>query len=68
VFRSRVGRRLVAAVEEWAADRGLEEVTVRSNVVRPEAHPFYERLGYRRAKNQHAYRKSLAAPSNPVAG
>jgi GNAT superfamily N-acetyltransferase len=63
-----VGRRLVAAVEQWAAGRGLEEVTVRSNVVRPEAHPFYERLGYRRIKTQHAYRKPLRAPSNTVAG
>jgi len=51
------GRRLVAAVEEWAAARGLDEITVRSNVVRTESHPFYERLGYRRVKTQHAYRK-----------
>jgi GNAT superfamily N-acetyltransferase len=57
-----VGRRLVAAVEEWAARRGLEQIVVRSNVVRAEAHPFYERLGYVRTKTQHAYRKQLTAP------
>lgn len=56
-----VGRQLVAAVEEWAARRGLEQIVVRSNVVRTESHPFYERLGYVRTKTQHAYRKQLAA-------
>jgi GNAT superfamily N-acetyltransferase len=54
-----VGRRLVAAVEAWAAARGLELVTVRSNVARTESHPFYERLGYLRTKTQHTYRKRL---------
>ena len=53
------GRQLVAAVEVWAAGRALETVGVRSNVVRAESHPFYERLGYERIKTQHSYRKSL---------
>jgi ribosomal protein S18 acetylase RimI-like enzyme len=53
------GRKLVAEVEAWAAGRGLELVTVRSNVARTESHPFYERLGYVRTKTQHAYRKRL---------
>jgi GNAT superfamily N-acetyltransferase len=57
--RHRVGRRLVTAVEEWALQRGLKAVTVRSNVVRPESHPFYEGLGYSRIKTQHAYQKTL---------
>ena len=54
-----VGRRLVAAVEAWAAGRGLRRLTVRSNVARRESHPFYERLGYARVKTQHVYRKLL---------
>jgi len=58
--RSRgVGRRLVLAVEQWAAGRGIEQMAVRSNVARAESHPFYQRLGYVRAKTQHAYRKRL---------
>ncbi|HEX6616305.1 MAG TPA: GNAT family N-acetyltransferase [Gemmatimonadales bacterium] len=52
-----IGRRLVAAVEGWAASRGLEQIAVRSNVARTGSHPFYERLGYVRTKTQHAYRK-----------
>jgi ribosomal protein S18 acetylase RimI-like enzyme len=54
-----VGRQLVLAVEEWAAERGLDQLTVRSNIVRAESHPFYERLGFVRLKTQHAYRKQL---------
>jgi GNAT superfamily N-acetyltransferase len=61
-----VGRRLVDSVEAWASARGLEQVAVRSNVVRAESHPFYERLGYVRAKTQHAYRKRLSAGSPDV--
>ena len=62
VYRGQgVGRQLVAAVEEWAATRGLDQMVVRSNVVRTESHPFYERLGYVRAKTQHAYCKQLTA-------
>lgn len=57
-----VGRRLVHAAEAWAARRGLDQIAVRSNVGRAESHPFYERLGYVRAKTQHAYRKRLSAP------
>ena len=58
--RGGVGRSLVTAAEQWAGDHGLDEVFLRSNVVRPEAHPFYEGLGYTRTKTQHAYRKRLA--------
>jgi GNAT superfamily N-acetyltransferase len=54
-----IGRQLVKALESWAAERGLPMVAVRSNVVRQESHPFYERLGFERVKTQHAYRKAL---------
>ena len=54
-----IGRRLIAAVEQWAVGRGLEQMTVRSNILRSESHPFYQRLGYVQTKTQHAYRKRL---------
>ena len=54
-----VGRLLIAGVEAWTVQRGLDQLHVRSNVVRTESHPFYERLGYVRVKTQHAYRKVL---------
>ena len=59
-----VGRRLVEAVEQWARSRGLAGISVRSNTIRPESHPFYERLGFTRYKTQHAYRKGLALPES----
>jgi GNAT superfamily N-acetyltransferase len=57
--RCGAGRALVGAIERWAASRGVPHVSVRSNIVRVESHPFYERLGYSRVKTQHSYRKAL---------
>lgn len=54
-----LGRRLVEEVEHWALARGLGRVSVRSNIVRTESHPFYEQVGYVREKTQHVYRKHL---------
>ena len=59
-----IGRHLIEAVEEWAPGRGLKQISVRSNVIRPESHPFYERLGFDRYKTQYAYRKRLALPDS----
>jgi N-acetylglutamate synthase-like GNAT family acetyltransferase len=60
--RGGAGRRLVAAIESWAQQRGLEEVSVRSAITRSESHPFYEELGFVRVKTQHVYRKPVSAP------
>lgn len=56
--RSGIGRELVAAAEQWQAERGVTTMVVRSNVIRPESHPFYQRHGFVRSKTQHVYRKS----------
>jgi Predicted acetyltransferase len=53
------GRELVMRVEEWARARGLKQFSVRSNVLRAESHPFYQRLRFTRIKTQHVYRKQL---------
>jgi len=55
-----IGHELVAAAERWAIARGLPRASVRSNILRADAHVFFERLGYVRAKTQHVYRKELA--------
>ena len=57
--RSGVGIALMARVEDWAREKGLPAVTLRSNVIREPAHKFYEKLGYTRIKTQHAFRKIL---------
>ena len=56
--RMGVGRALVKAVEAWARQFGDRQIVVRSNVIRPESHPFYEKIGYERKKTQHVYAKS----------
>jgi N-acetylglutamate synthase-like GNAT family acetyltransferase len=55
-----IGRRLVERVERWAGANGLNEISVRSNILRTESHPFYQRLGFVRIKTQHVYRKRVA--------
>jgi GNAT superfamily N-acetyltransferase len=57
--RGGIGSALVQAAEDWATERQLHVISVRSNVTRIESHPFYERLGYIRSKTQHAYSKQL---------
>ena len=57
--RMGVGRALVKAVEDLARQFVSHKIVVRSNVVRPESHPFYEKIGYERKKTQHVYARPL---------
>jgi GNAT superfamily N-acetyltransferase len=59
--RAGIGTRLAIAVEQWAASQGVAVLSVSSNIVRAQSHPFYERLGYARIKTRHAYVKRLAS-------
>jgi GNAT superfamily N-acetyltransferase len=54
-----VGRLLMERAERWARERGCQAVSLRSNVIRREAHAFYEAIGYRHIKTQRAFRKLL---------
>lgn len=57
--RAGIGRTLVNAAEQWALQHGLHTVVVRSHVMRPESHPFYEGIGYQLSKTSHTYRKEV---------
>jgi GNAT superfamily N-acetyltransferase len=57
--RSGVGRALMEEAERWARERGVATVRLRSNIVRKEAHAFYETLGYRIVKTQYAFEKRV---------
>lgn len=60
-LRSRgFGSRLLRAAEEWARQRGLTRIRVRSNVTRERTHAFYERHGYTVTKSQRVFDKRLA--------
>jgi GNAT superfamily N-acetyltransferase len=54
-----IGRRLMEEAEAWARQHGCQQVRLRSNKVRVEAHRFYERIGYEAAKSQKVYWKAL---------
>lgn len=54
-----VGRALMQQAEEWARARGLPAVSLRSNIIRKQAHAFYEALGYTLLKTQHAFGKKI---------
>ena len=55
--RRGVGRRLVAAAEEWARARGCVRMVVASGLQRADAHAFYERLGFEHSARR--YSKAL---------
>lgn len=57
--RSGVGRALMRAAEQWAVQHRIHTIVVRSNVTRPESHPFYEGIGYQRTKTSHTYLKAV---------
>lgn len=57
--RTGLGRTLVNAAEQWALQQGVHTIVVRSNVARPESHPFYADVGYERTKTSHMYCKEL---------
>ncbi|WP_367870491.1 N-acetyltransferase family protein [Luteolibacter sp. Populi] len=56
-----IGRALMAAAEQCFLDLGVRDVRVTSGLHRPEAHGFYEALGY--AKTGYRFRKVLDAAS-----
>ncbi|HET7213518.1 MAG TPA: GNAT family N-acetyltransferase [Terriglobia bacterium] len=53
------GKALVERAERWAKARRLTSVYVRSNIIRKDAHIFYQKLGYKIIKTQSAFRKEL---------
>ena len=57
--RTGIGRALMEKAEAWTRGRGCRLLRLRTQVKRLDAHAFYERLGYKRIKTQHIYRKDL---------
>ncbi len=45
--------------EHWAREKGLRSIFLRSNIIRKDAHTFYQALGYSVVKTQYAFRKAL---------
>ena len=54
-----VGPLLLAVADAWARERGAVRLRVPCNVVRADAHRFYEREGFREVKKQRIFERAL---------
>jgi len=54
-----IGKKLMAAAEDWVVSKGIRTMKIRSRSSRVEAHAFYESLGYAVTKTQHVFEKAL---------
>ena len=52
---SGIGKKLVEKIKVWALEKAINEVRVRSNVLRFEAHKFYLNNGFTEMKQQKVY-------------
>ncbi len=54
-----IGEKLMSAIEAWAVGQGINTIYVRSNLIRKDAHRFYENLGYKQVKTSLTFIKTL---------
>jgi PhnO protein len=54
-----IGKRLCLEVEDWARERSIPLVRVRSQIMREDAHRFYLRDGYRKVKTSVVFEKTV---------
>jgi GNAT superfamily N-acetyltransferase len=54
-----IGKRLMEHAEGWARERGFQDVSLRTNIIRKDTHRFYRSLGYEVVKTQYKMRKRL---------
>lgn len=57
-----IGAALLGEVKRWAAGFGVATVRLRANVIRTDAHRFYERRGFSRVKQQIVF-ETVVKPS-----
>lgn len=59
-YRDRgLGRQLLLQIEQWASQQGCENVYLRSNIIRKQAHVFYKKMGYSSIKTSLTFHKRL---------
>ena len=63
-----VGKQLLKAACQWAEDKGFHTLRVRSNVIRSNAHRFYQREGFFTAKTQLVFEIALHPSSHDISG
>jgi len=56
-----IGRALMSQVEEWATQQDITVIYLRSNIIRKEAHQFYESIGYECIKQHLTFQKIISS-------
>jgi GNAT superfamily N-acetyltransferase len=55
-----LGSELLSEAEKWARSKNCQKMLIRSNVIREQAHRFYQSAGYQLVKSQNVFTKKLA--------
>jgi N-acetylglutamate synthase-like GNAT family acetyltransferase len=54
-----VGSSLIGESEKWASTLGLKDIRIRSNIIRKEAHKFFQNRGFQNLKTQEVFLKKV---------
>lgn len=57
--RMGIGKRLMESIENWAAEKECDKVSLRSGSSRKEAHQFYKDIGFDLIKTQYRFIKEI---------
>jgi len=55
-----VGSSLIGESENWASSLGLKDIRIRSNIIRQEAHSFFQKRGFQNIKTQEVFSKHIS--------
>jgi len=54
-----IGRKLLLAAEQWAAEQNITKIRIRSRTNRNDSHSIFQHLGYLKSKEQLVFDKDL---------
>jgi GNAT superfamily N-acetyltransferase len=54
-----IGTQLVATAENWAQEKGYNQIRVRTNILREETRKFYRHVGFQSKKTQEVFDKII---------
>jgi predicted N-acetyltransferase YhbS len=54
-----IGKALIAESQKMASEKGVDYIRIRSNIIRREAHKFFEQRGFRNLKTQEVFVKKV---------
>jgi predicted N-acetyltransferase YhbS len=55
-----IGKALISESHNMATEKGIDYVRIRSNIIRQEAHKFFEQRGFRNLKTQEVFVKKIS--------